>query len=77
MIKDVEAPEGAATLGDVVNMISSGKAKALSAEADFNFKEEYRAAFQNVVSQFVLDGGTDVDKVLADLDSEFDRIAGN
>lgn len=77
VIKDVEAPEGATTLGDVVNMISSGKARALSAEADFNFKEEYRAAFQNVVSQFVLDGGADVDKVLADLDSEFDRIAGN
>lgn len=76
VIKDVEASETDSTLADIVSMINDGKAVALSPEADFNFKEEYRDALQNVVSKFVIGGGKDVDGVLKELDSEFDRVAG-
>lgn len=57
-------------------MINAGNVRMLPADTDQNFKDEYRDAFQNVVSSFLLNGGTDVDQVLADLDTEFDRIAG-
>lgn len=75
VIKDVEATGTDAALADIVNMISEGKAAALPADTDFNFTEEYRDAFQNVVSDFVINGGKDVDGVLKSLDEEFDRIA--
>lgn len=75
VIKDVAAEGTDAALADIVNMINEGKAAALPADADFNFTEEYRDAFQNVVSNFVIDGGKDVDGVLKELDEEFDRIA--
>lgn len=75
VIKDVEATGTDSALADIVNMMSEGKAVALSADADFNFTEEYRDAFQNVVSNFVINGGKDVDAVLKELDVEFDRIA--
>lgn len=76
VIKGVEASGTDAALADIVNMISEGKAEALPADTDFNFTEEYRDAYQNAVSTFVIDGGKDVDGVLEELDSEFDRIAG-
>ena len=76
VIKDVEAGGTDAALADIVNMINEGKAAALPADADFNFTEEYRDAFQNAVSTFVIDGGKDVDSLLKELDTEFDRIAG-
>ena len=76
VIKDVEAGGTDAALADIVNMINEGKAAALPADADFNFTEEYRDAFQNAVSTFVIDGGKDVYSMLKELDTEFDRIAG-
>lgn len=75
VIKDVEVGEAEGSLADITALMNEGKAVALSAEADFNFTEEYRDAFQNVVSTFALNGGEDVDEVLAELDAEFDRIA--
>lgn len=77
VIKDVEVAGVDSALADIVALMNEGKASALSATADFNFTEEYRDAFQNTVGNFILEGGTDVDKVLADLDTEFDRIAAN
>lgn len=75
VIKGVEVGEAEGSLADITDLMNEGKAVALSAEADFNFTEEYRDAFQNVVSTFALNGGEDVDEVLAELDAEFDRIA--
>lgn len=76
VMKDVEAPELDNALSDITRLIHEGEAHMLPADTDQNFKDEYRDAFQNVVSSFLLNGGTDVDQVLADLDTEFDRIAG-
>ena len=75
VIKGVEVGDAQGSLADITNLINEGRAVALSADADFNFSEEYRDAFMNTVSAFVLDGGEDVDGLLAELDSEFDRIA--
>lgn len=77
VIKDVVAPETETALSDIITLINEGKSKALPADTDFNFSEEYRDAFQNVVSDFLLNGGKDVDQVLKDMDTEFDRIAEN
>lgn len=77
VIKGVEAPESESALGDIVQAMNDGKAVLMSEEYDANFTEEYRDAFQNTVSDFVLNGGSDVDGLLANLDSEFDRIAGS
>lgn len=76
VIKDVEAPDQDNALSDITKIIQEGNGCVLPADADLNFKDEYRDAFQNVVSGFLLNGGTDVDSVLAELDAEFDRIAG-
>lgn len=76
VMKDVEAPELDNALSDITKMINAGEVCMLPSDTDQNFKDEYRDAFQNVVSSFLLNGGTDVDQVLADLDTEFDRIAG-
>ena len=75
VIKGVEVGDAQGSLADITNLINEGRAVALAADADFNFSEEYRDAFMNTVSSFVLDGGEDVDGVLAELDAEFDRIA--
>lgn len=40
-----------------------------------NFSNEYFDALQSCISSFLLDGGTDVDGALKNIDSEFDRIA--
>lgn len=75
VIKGVEVGDSTGSLADITNLINEGRAVALDPDADFNFSEEYRDAFMNTVSSFVLDGGEDVDAVLAELDDEFDRIA--
>ena len=75
VIKGVEVGDAQGSLADITNLINEGRAEALAADADFNFSEEYRDAFMNTVSSFVLNGGEDVDTLLAELDSEFDRIA--
>ncbi len=76
VIKDVETPDVESALADIVTYMNEGKSEFLSADFDANFTEEYRDAFQNVVSSFILDGAEDVDKLLQDLDTEFDRIHG-
>ncbi|MDE7313172.1 MAG: extracellular solute-binding protein [Eubacterium sp.] len=76
VIKDVETPEVESALADIVAYMNEGKSEFLSADFDANFTEEYRDAFQNTVSSFILDGAEDVDKLLQDLDTEFDRIHG-
>lgn len=76
VIKDVETPEVESALADIVTYMNEGKSEFLSADFDANFTEEYRDAFQNTVSSFILDGADDVDKLLQDLDTEFDRIHG-
>lgn len=76
VMKDVEAPELDNALSDITRIVNAGDACVFPSDTDQNFKDEYRDAFQNVVSTFLLNGGTDVDQVLADLDTEFDRIAG-
>ncbi len=75
IVKDVAAPEGENTLVDITNIMNSEKNTSIG-NNPINFDDEFRDAFQNIASEFLLDGGTDVDKALADLDSEFDRIAG-
>ena len=77
VIKDVQAPDTESALGDIVAYMNEGKSVLMPADYDANFTDEYRDAFQNTVSDFVLNGASDVDGLLANLDSEFDRIAGN
>ena len=77
VIKDVEAPDTESALGDIVTYMNEGKSVLMDADFDANFSDEYRDAFQNTVSDFVLNGASDVDGLLSNLDSEFDRIAGN
>lgn len=77
VIKGVEAPESESALGDIVNYMNEGKSKLMGADYDANFSEEFRDAFQNTVSDFVLNGAQDVDGLLQKLDSEFDRIANS
>lgn len=76
VIKDVETPDVESALADIVAYMNEGKSEFLPADFNANFTEEYRDAFQNTVSSFILDGATDVDKLLKDLDTEFDRIHG-
>lgn len=76
VIKDVETPDVESALADIVAYMNEGKSEFLPADFNANFTEEYRDAFQNTVSSFILDGATDVDKLLNDLDNEFDRIHG-
>lgn len=76
VIKDVETPEVESALADIVTYMNEGKSEFLPSDFNANFTEEYRDAFQNTVSSFILDGATDVDKLLQDLDTEFDRIHG-
>ena len=76
VIKDVETPDVESALADIVAYMNEGKSEFLPADFNANFTEEYRDAFQNTVSSFILDGATDVDKLLNDLDTEFDRIHG-
>lgn len=77
VIKDVKAPDTESALGDIVKSMNEGKGVLMSAEYDANFTDEYRDAFMNTVSDFVLNGASDVDGLLGELDTEFDRIAGN
>ena len=76
VIKDVETPDVESALADIVAYMNEGKSEFLPADFNANFTEEYRDAFQNTVSSFILDGAADVDKLLKDLDTEFDRIHG-
>lgn len=75
VIKDVEVGDATGSLADITNLINENRAVALAPDADFNFAEEYRDAFQNMASTFALDGGENVEQILEDLDAEFDRIA--
>ena len=77
VIKDVQAPESDSALGDIVQFMNDGKYVFMDATFDANFSQEYRDAFQNTVSEFVLYGAEDVDALLESLDSEFDRIANS
>lgn len=77
VIKGVKAPESESALGDIVQAMNDGKSVMMGADYDANFSEEFRDAFQNTVSDFVLNGGDDVDGLLKNLDTEFDRIAGS
>ena len=76
VIKGVQAPDTESALGDIVAAMNEGKSVLMSAEYDANFTDEYRDAFMNTVSDFVLNGAEDVDGLLTNLDKEFDRIAG-
>lgn len=77
VIKGVEAPDSESALGDIVKYMNEGKSTLMGADYDANFSEEFRDAFQNTVSDFVLNGAEDVDGLLQKLDSEFDRIANS
>lgn len=76
VVKDVETPDVESALADIVSYMNEGKSEFLPADFNANFTEEYRDAFQNTVSSFILDGAEDVDKLLNDLDAEFDRVHG-
>ena len=73
LVKGVEI-EGGGALADIMALINDGQSQSLGA-VDHNFPNEFRVALETSASQFLLDGGTDVDSVLQTLDEEFDRIA--
>lgn len=73
VVKNVEV-EGTGALAELMNIINTGGSASLG-PVGHNFPNEFRVAIETETSQFLLDGGTDVDGVLKRLDAEFDRIA--
>lgn len=74
VIKGVDTSNAKGALADIMAAISDGGAVSLGA-VDHNFTNEYRDAVQTVVSSYLLNNES-VDTALAELDKEFDRIAG-
>lgn len=61
-------------LQEMFGYLSSEKSGELGA-VDHNFPNENRVALETLAAQFLLDGGTEVDGFLKQLDAEFDLIA--
>ncbi len=74
IVKGADTSKAQGALKDVMDQIDAGNVINLGA-VDHNFTNEYRDAIQTVVSESLLNGMT-VEDTLAELDVEFDRIAG-
>jgi raffinose/stachyose/melibiose transport system substrate-binding protein len=73
IIKGAEAPAEPAWK-DANAYINKGQVFS-NGDIDHNFPNEYRVALETVLSKHLLAGAKDVDALLRELDSEFDRIA--
>jgi len=72
--KDADFSNSQGTVQDIMTYLNDDKV-AVAYSGSVNFDSEYFDALSSCISQFLLDGGNDVDGALANLDSEFDRIA--
>jgi raffinose/stachyose/melibiose transport system substrate-binding protein len=73
IIKGAEAPSEPAWK-DANAYINRGQVFS-NGDIDHNFPNEYRVAVETILSKHLLAGAKDVDALLRDLDSEFDRIS--
>lgn len=74
VIKGVKATNSTGALADIMNLMNNGRTVALG-PVNHNFDNQYRDAVQTVVSNFLLKNMS-VDDALAELDKQFDNIAG-
>jgi spermidine/putrescine-binding protein len=73
IVRGAEAPNESAWQ-DAYAYMANGQTFSNGA-IDHNFPNEYRVAVENITSKHLLAGARDVNALLRELDTEFDRIA--